>query len=375
MKMSIRKTNVVIWMINHSLVDLPSPVSITYMWGFGSLLGVFLGMQLMTGLFLAFHYSGDVLISFYSVIHISRDVFYGWFMRVFHSNGASMFFLFLYFHIGRGMYFGSYRFVHTWLSGSMLFILAMGTAFLGYVLPWGQMSFWAATVITNLLSAVPYFGLSLVEWVWGGFAVGNPTLSRFFAFHFLLPFILVVFVILHLVYLHESGSSNPGGVGSDCDKVSFYPYYVIKDIVGFLLAFYLLFFTCLEYPYYFMDVENFIPANALVTPTHIQPEWYFLFAYAILRSIASKIGGVVALLASLLVLFAFPFIYKHRVKVSSEYLYSKVVFWFLVGNWLLLTWVGACVVEYPYMDMGKVYSCFYFLMFLLLFMGYWMVDD
>nr|QDP17902.1 cytochrome b [Parachtes limbarae] len=375
MRMSIRKTNVVVWMFNHSLVDLPSPSSISYMWGFGSLLGVFLGVQLMTGLFLAFHYSGDVLISFNSVIHISRDVFYGWFMRVFHSNGASSFFLFLYFHIGRGLYFGSYRFINTWMTGSLLFMLAMGTAFLGYVLPWGQMSFWAATVITNLLSAVPYFGVMLVEWVWGGFAVGNPTLTRFFAFHFLLPFVLVLFVIIHLVYLHESGSSNPLGSGSDSDSISFYPYFVVKDVVGFLVAFYLLFLICLEYPYFFMDVENFIPANSLVTPIHIQPEWYFLFAYTILRSIASSIGGVVALLLSVSILFMFPFIYKHRVKVSGEYLYSKVIFWVLVSNWLLLTWIGACVVEYPYMEMGKIYSFMYFMLFMGIFLTYKFGDD
>nr|QDP17889.1 cytochrome b [Parachtes teruelis] len=375
MKVSVRKTNVVLWMMNNSLVDLPSPSSISYMWGFGSLLGVFLGMQMVTGLFLAFHYSGDVLISFHSVIYISRDVFYGWFMRIFHSNGASMFFLFLYLHIGRGLYYGSYRFVNTWLVGSMLYMLAMGTAFLGYVLPWGQMSFWAATVITNLLSAIPFFGVGLVEWIWGGFAVGNPTLTRFFVFHFLLPFILAVFVGLHLVYLHELGSGNVLGTGSDVDSVSFHPYFVIKDLVGFLVALYLLFLLCLEYPYIFMDVENFIPANSLVTPIHIQPEWYFLFAYTILRSIASKMGGVIALVMSIFVLFVFPYVFKHRVKSSMGYFHMKVLFWWLVVNWVVLTWIGACVVENPFMMIGKLSSCLYFVMFYIMYAGFRMSDE
>nr|YP_009679481.1 cytochrome b [Harpactocrates apennicola]QDP17928.1 cytochrome b [Harpactocrates apennicola] len=375
MKVSVRKSNTVLWLVNNSLIDLPSPSSISYMWSFGSLLGVFLGVQLVTGILLALHYSGDVMISFYSVVHICRDVSNGWLLRVLHSNGASMFFAFLYFHIGRGLYYGSYRYFETWLSGSVIFLLAMGTAFLGYVLPWGQMSFWAATVITNLLSAVPYLGVMLVEWVWGGFAVGNPTLVRFFAFHFLFPFILVMLVCFHLVFLHQTGSNNPLGQNSDMDKVNFYPYFLVSDLVGFLVAFYFLLMVSMEFPYVFMDVENFILANSLVTPIHIQPEWYFLFAYTILRSISSKIGGVVALLMSVLILMVFPFVFKHRIRGSSNYLVGKILFWWIVINWLLLTWIGACVVEYPFMELGKCFSVLYFILFMVWGLSYISVDN
>lgn len=360
--------------ISGSLVDLPSPARLRYFWNFGSLLGVFLGIQILSGLFLAFHFRGDVNLSFDSVIHIIRDVNYGWFLRVIHANGARIFFLLMYIHIGRGLYYGSYRFEKTWLRGVTILLLSMAAAFLGYVLPWGQISFWAATVITNLLSAVPYVGVIIVEWVWGGFAVGNPTLTRFFAFHFILPFVILFMVILHLFFLHETGSGNPTGIGRDCDRVSFHPYYRIKDIYGFGIFFIFFIMICIMSPYIFMDVENFISSDPLVTPVHIQPEWYFLFAYTILRSIPSKIGGVVALVISVVVLYFIPFFLNHKFRRNNFYNIMKYLFWIFVVNWLLLTWIGACVVEIPYRGLGMIFSFIYFIIFLIFWVIYKVQD-
>nr|YP_009072500.1 cytochrome b [Oxyopes sertatus]AIP86904.1 cytochrome b [Oxyopes sertatus] len=369
MFMSLRKENKLLMIMNNSLVDLPSPSSLSYFWNFGSLLGVFLMVQILSGLFLSFHFSGDVNLSFFSIIHMMRDVNYGWLLRAIHANGASMFFLLMYIHIGRGLYYGSYRFEKVWLSGVSILLLSMATAFLGYVLPWGQMSFWAATVITNLLSAIPYVGVLLVEWIWGGFSVGNPTLTRFFAFHFILPFVILFFVILHLFFLHEKGSSNPLGLMGSSDKIMFHPYYVFKDIFGFSFFFMFFMVICLLYPYIFMDVENFISSNPLVTPVHIQPEWYFLFAYTILRSVPSKIGGVVALVMSVLVLYFLPFFLKHRFRSTFFYFLMKFLFWIFFVNWVLLTWIGACVVEIPYMTLGMIFSVIYYMMYIM----FWMV--
>jgi len=262
------------WLINNSLVDLCSPSRLRYFWNFGSLLGIFLGVQILRGFFLAIQFRGDVNISFYRVVHVMRDVRYGWILRIAHANGARIFFILIYVHIGRGLYYGSYRFYKTWIRGVRIFLLSMATAFLGYVLPWGQISFWAATVITNLFSAIPYIGFVLVEWIWGGFAVGNSTLIRFFTFHFIIPFIILFLVLLHLFFLHETGSGNPIGLFRN-DKMNFHPYYRIKDVFGFVLFFILFILICLLRPYIFMDGENFIISNPLVTPTHIQPEWYF----------------------------------------------------------------------------------------------------
>nr|AIW06236.1 cytochrome b [Araneae sp. MT-2014] len=374
MVLSLRKEDKVLSIINGSLVDLPSPSSLTYFWNFGSLLGLFLMSQILTGLFLSFYFSGDVILSFDSVVHMMRDVNYGWLLRVLHANGASMFFLLMYIHIGRGLYYGSYRYESTWLSGVTILLLSMATAFLGYVLPWGQMSFWAATVITNLLSAIPYVGVMMVEWVWGGFAVGNPTLTRFFAFHFILPFIILFMVILHLLFLHETGSNNPSGLSSSMDKVSFHPYYSIKDIFGFFVFFILFFLICLLTPYIFMDVENFIPSNPLVTPVHIQPEWYFLFAYTILRSVSSKIGGVIALVMSVVILYFLPFYLKHQFRSTFFYFFMKFLFWWFVVNWMLLTWIGACAVELPYSESGMYFSVAYFLFYIMFWVLYEMQD-
>nr|UXF58266.1 cytochrome b [Philodromus sp.] len=372
--MTFRKGNKLMSILNGALVDLPSPSSLSYFWNFGSLLGVFLMVQILSGLFLSFHFSGDVNLSFNSIIHLMRDVNYGWLLRVIHANGASMFFLLMYIHIGRGLYYGSYRFYKTWISGVTILLLSMATAFLGYVLPWGQMSFWAATVITNLLSAIPYVGIFLVEWIWGGFSVGNPTLTRFFSFHFILPFIILMFVIFHLFFLHETGSNNPIGISSDCDKVTFHPYYSIKDIYGFGMFFMFFMLVCLMSPYIFMDVENFLSSDPLVTPVHIQPEWYFLFAYTILRSVPNKIGGVLALVMSVLILYTVPILLNHKFRSNMFYYFMKYMFWMFVVNWLLLTWIGACVVESPYSDLGIVFSLCYFIMYFMFWLIYKIQD-
>lgn len=367
--LSFRKEDKLVRIVSGSLVDLPSPSRLRYFWNFGSLLGVFLGIQIITGLFLSFHFRADVNLSFDVIVHIVRDVNYGWFLRILHANGASMFFLLMYIHVGRGLYYRSYYYVKTWLRGVTILLLSMATAFLGYVLPWGQISFWAATVITNLLSAIPYIGVILVEWLWGGFAVGNSTLTRFFAFHFILPFIIIFFVVLHLFFLHETGSNNPIGLLRDYDKVVFHPYYRIKDFFGFFLFFIFFLGICIIYPYIFIDVENFISSDPLVTPVHIQPEWYFLFAYRILRSIPRKIGGVVALVISILVLYFLPFFLIHRFRRMFFYYFVKYLYWLYIINWVLLTWIGACVVEAPFIFLGV---CFRFLYFYI-YVVYWFI--
>lgn len=372
--MSLRKRDKLVKLVRGSLVDLPSPSGLSYFWNYGSLLGVFLGVQILSGLFLSFHFRGRVEISFDRVIHIMRDVNYGWFLRIIHANGARIFFLLIYIHIGRGLYYGSYRFEKVWLRGVTILLLSIATAFLGYVLPWGQMSFWAATVITNLLSAIPYVGIILVEWIWGGFAVGNPTLTRFFSFHFILPFIILFFVILHLFFLHEKGSNNPTGLQRDCDKIIFHPYYRTKDIYGFILFFIFFLIICFIYPYIFIDVENFISSDPLVTPTHIQPEWYFLFAYRILRAVPRKIGGVIALVISVVILYFLPFFLIHRFRRNFFYYFIKYIFWIYFINWLLLTWIGACVVDLPFRDLGIYFSLIYFLIYFLFWFLYEIQD-
>nr|YP_009164824.1 cytochrome b [Tityus serrulatus]AKU46800.1 cytochrome b [Tityus serrulatus] len=365
--MSVRSSHPLLKLVNMSLIDLPTPSNISYFWNFGSLLGVCLGVQIITGIFLAFHYVADVSLAFSSISHICRDVNGGWFLRYIHLNGASVFFICLYFHIGRGLYFGSFKFHFTWISGVSVFLLTMITAFLGYVLPWGQMSFWGATVITNLVSAVPYLGLDLVQWLWGGFSVDNPTLTRFFSFHFLFPFIILGLVIIHLIFLHEGGSGNPLGVKSDYDKISFHMYFTLKDIYGIVILFVILIVIVLLGPNFFSDPENFISANPLMTPVHIQPEWYFLFAYAILRSIPNKLGGVIALIISVMVLLLMVL---NEAKISSLTfsLKGRKFFWGLVFTFLLLTWIGARPVEVPYILIGQVLSFCYFLFFYLLFL-------
>nr|YP_009515326.1 cytochrome b [Limnadia lenticularis]AXH81659.1 cytochrome b [Limnadia lenticularis] len=362
--LTLRKTHPLVKIINSALIDLPAPSNISIWWNFGSLLGLCLVVQIVTGLFLAMHYTPHVDMAFSSVAHICRDVNYGWLLRALHANGASFFFICLYMHVGRGLYYGSYLFKYTWFVGVLLLLLVMGAAFMGYVLPWGQMSFWGATVITNLLSAIPYVGTDVVQWVWGGFAVDNATLNRFFSFHFLLPFIVAGATMVHLMFLHQTGSSNPLGVNSDSDKIPFHPYFSIKDLVGFIIFFMLLTMIVLISPNLLGDPDNFSPANPLVTPVHIQPEWYFLFAYAILRSIPSKLGGVMALLMSILILMIVPFLHKSKFRGLAFYPLSQI-FWSLVSVFFLLTWIGARPVEDPYILVGQILTVFYFGYFLL----------
>nr|AIG52832.1 cytochrome b [Ctenotus inornatus] len=363
---NLRKTHPILKIVNSSFIDLPSPSNISAWWNFGSLLGLCLIVQVLTGLFLAMHYTADISSAFSSVAHICRDVQYGWLIRNLHANGASMFFICLYLHIGRGLYYGSYMFKETWNIGVILLLLIMATAFVGYVLPWGQMSFWGATVITNLLSAIPYIGTSLVEWIWGGFSVDSATLTRFFTFHFLLPFAIMGASMLHLLFLHETGSNNPTGLTSNTDKIPFHPYYSYKDLLGATLFLMVLLLLALFSPNLLGDPENFTPANPLVTPPHIKPEWYFLFAYAILRSIPNKLGGVLALLFSILILMFVPALHTSKQRGNAFRPFSQALFWALVSNIIILTWIGGQPVEDPFIIIGQIASTTYFIIFLIL---------
>jgi len=362
---TLRKTHPLIKIINNALVDLPAPINISAWWNFGSLLGLCLGVQIITGLFLAIHYTRDITLAFNSISHIARDVNNGWLIRVFHANGASFFFICLYLHAGRGIYYASYFYQETWLVGVILLFLVIGTAFIGYVLPWGQMSFWGATVITNLLSAIPYLGQYLVQWVWGGFAVDNATLTRFFAIHFLLPFIVAGITIIHLLFLHQTGSNNPLGITSHTNKIPFHPYFSYKDMFGFIIILWGLASLCLIYPFLLGDVENFIPANPLVTPVHIQPEWYFLFAYAILRSIPNKLGGVIALVLSIAILIILPFSQISSMRGNQFYPINQTIFWLILNLVILLTWIGVRPVEDPYIIIGQLLTLLYFAYYIL----------
>nr|QTC08238.1 cytochrome b [Nigronia serricornis] len=365
MNKPMRLSHPIFKIVNNSLIDLPTPSNISTWWNFGSLLGLCLIIQVMTGLFLAMHYSTDISLAFSSISHICRDVNYGWFLRTLHANGASFFFICIYLHIGRGIYYGSYKFMHTWMIGVLLLFITMATAFLGYVLPWGQMSFWGATVITNLLSAIPYLGSYLVQWIWGGFAIENATLTRFFTFHFLFPFIIMALTMIHLLFLHQTGSNNPIGINSNFDKIPFHPYFSFKDLVGFIIMSAMLILLTLLNPYLLGDPDNFTPANPLVTPVHIQPEWYFLFAYAILRSIPNKLGGVIALVMSIAILFSFPFTHSAKFQGIQFYPINQLLFWTMVGIIILLTWIGARPVEDPYITTGQILTILYFSYFLI----------
>nr|YP_004123580.1 cytochrome b [Alpheus distinguendus]ACV90187.1 cytochrome b [Alpheus distinguendus] len=360
MPIPLRKNHPLFKIANGAVVDLPTPANISVLWNFGSLLGLCLIIQIATGLFLAMHYTAHIDLAFSSVTHICRDVNYGWLLRTMHANGASFFFICLYMHIGRGIYYGSFLYLHTWSVGVIILFLVMATAFLGYVLPWGQMSFWGATVITNLFSAIPYVGTDLVQWIWGGFAVDNATLTRFFTFHFLFPFAVAAASMVHILFLHQTGSNNPLGMSSQMEKVPFHPYFSFKDIVGFVVMVAGLVVLSLLHPYLLGDPDNFIPANPLVTPAHIQPEWYFLFAYAILRSIPNKLGGVIALAMSVAILFILPFTHKAKFRSLTFYPLNQILFWSLTASVILLTWIGARPVEDPYVLTGQVLTALYF---------------
>nr|UDN39073.1 cytochrome b [Hyphessobrycon elachys] len=363
---SLRKTHRGLKIANDALMDLPAPSNISAWWNFGSLLLLCLILQISTGLFLAMHYTSDITTAFSSVAHICRDVNHGWVMRNMHANGASFFFICIYLHVGRGLYYGSYLYKETWNIGVILLLLMMMTAFVGYVLPWGQMSFWGATVITNLLSALPYKGDAMVQWIWGGFSVDNATLTRFLAFHFLLPFVIVAATLLHALFLHETGSNNPTGLNSDADKITFHPYFSYKDLLGFGVLLTLYFSLVLFFPNLLGDPENFTPANPLVTPPHIKPEWYFLFAYAILRSFPNKLGGVLALLFSILVLMLVPLLHTSKQQGLTFRPLSQLLFWILVADVVILTWIGGMPVEHPFILVGQIASILYFMLFLVL---------
>nr|YP_009917430.1 cytochrome b [Nabis ferus]QLF99797.1 cytochrome b [Nabis ferus] len=365
MNMPLRKTHPLFKIMNNSLIDLPSPSSISLWWNFGSLLGMCLMLQLITGIFLAMHYTANIEMAFNSVMHICRDVNNGWLLKSLHANGASLFFICLYLHVGRGMYYGSYKLFMTWSIGVIMLLVVMGTAFLGYVLPWGQMSLWGATVITNLLSAVPYLGSELVKWLWGGFSIDNATLTRFFTLHFLLPFIIAALTLVHLLFLHQTGSNNPLGLNSNFDKIPFHPYFSTSDIMGMIMVLFMFIMLNLTEPRLLGDPENFIPANPLVTPIHIQPEWYFLFAYAILRSIPNKLGGVLAMVLSIVIIIILPFTNKMKFQSTAFYPLNKIMFWMLLVNLILLTWIGARPAEEPFIFTGQLLTLSYFMYYMI----------
>nr|SPP23444.1 cytochrome b [Graphium sarpedon] len=361
----LRKTHPLLKIINSSLIDLPSPSNISSWWNFGSLLALCLIIQIITGLFLTMYYTANIELAFYSVNYICRNVNYGWLIRTLHANGASFFFICIYLHIGRGIYYESFNLKYTWIVGVIILFILMATAFMGYVLPWGQMSFWGATVITNLLSAIPYLGNMLVNWIWGGFAVDNATLTRFYSFHFLFPFIILMLTMIHLLFLHQTGSNNPLGMNSNLDKIPFHPFFTFKDMIGFIILLFILILLTLTNPYLLGDPDNFIPANPLVTPIHIQPEWYFLFAYAILRSIPNKLGGVIALVMSILILIILPFTFNKKIQGIQFYPINQILFWFMVMTIMLLTWIGARPVEDPYIITGQLLTIIYFSYFII----------
>nr|YP_008080468.1 cytochrome b [Melanitis leda]YP_009045362.1 cytochrome b [Melanitis phedima]AEH05137.1 cytochrome b [Melanitis leda]AHA03713.1 cytochrome b [Melanitis phedima] len=361
----IRKTHPIFKIINSSLIDLPTPLNISSWWNFGSLLALCLIIQILTGLFLTMYYTANVEMAFYSINYICRNVNYGWLIRTLHANGASFFFICIYFHIGRGIYYESFNLFYTWMIGVIILFLLMATAFMGYVLPWGQMSFWGATVITNLLSAIPYLGTLLVNWIWGGFAVDNATLTRFYTFHFLLPFIILMMTMIHLLFLHQTGSNNPLGINSNLNKIPFHPFFTFKDLIGFIILIMILTLLTLINPYLLGDPDNFIPANPLVTPIHIQPEWYFLFAYAILRSIPNKLGGVIALVMSILIIMILPFTFNKKIQGMQFYPFNQILFWLLITTIILLTWIGARPVENLYVITSQLLTLFYFSYFII----------
>nr|URW98549.1 cytochrome b [Lepidophthirus macrorhini] len=351
-------------MMSKEMFKLPVPSNLHFMWNFGSMLGICLGIQITTGLLLSMHYEASTMNSFSSVVSICLDTPGGWLIRLVHANGASFMFMCVYMHMGRGLYYRSFNSLPmVWLSGVVIFYLMMMTAFMGYILPWGQMSYWGATVITNLISAIPYLGSMVVEWIWGGFSVENPTLVRFYSLHFLMPFVISGLVLSHLTFLHTYGSSNPLGVSLVSDPTFFHPYFSFQDLMGFLALIMMLTVVTLLTPDILLDPSNFSEANPMITPLHIQPEWYFLFAYSILRSIPSKLGGVVALALSVVLLLLMPM--KGYKSVTSRFsLSQKLLFIVLVISFVTLTWLGAMPMEYPFTEWGRIMTIFYFMFYI-----------
>uniref|UniRef100_A0AAU6QCH4 Cytochrome b n=1 Tax=Aspidophiura sp. TaxID=3135528 RepID=A0AAU6QCH4_9ECHI len=363
----MRKRHPLLKIINNAIWDLPTPSNLNIWWTFGSLLGLCLVLQIVTGIFLAMHYTPDTSSAFHSVNIIVRDVNYGWLLRNIHANGASLFFACIYIHIGRGIYFGSYNNKTTWFIGVTLFLLTIVTAFLGYVLPWGQMSFAATTVITSLLTAIPYVGQDITQWIWGGSTINNCTLHRFFVFHFLLPFLLVILTVIHLVYLHESGTHNPLGFKSLVNHVPFHPYLTSKDLTSAVATSLVLVIFVFFLPQYLSDPENYNPVNPLATPAHIQPEWYFLFIYAILRAIPNKLGGLMIAMAAIFILLLLPSLHTSKQSSNTYRPFGQISFWLFIGNFFLLTWIGSQPVEYPFIYLGQITTTIYFLIPLFIF--------
>ena len=351
-------------------LDFPTPKNLNYFWTFGGILTLFLGIQIVTGLVLAMHYTAQVDHAFNSVEGIMRDVNYGWLLRYMHANGASFFFIAVYIHIFRGLYYGSYKAPREllWMIGVVILLIMMATAFMGYVLPWGQMSFWGATVITNLFSAIPLVGEPIVQWLWGGFAVGNPTLNRFYALHFLLPFVLAAVVFLHIWALHVPGNNNPTGVEvkSNKDTVPFHPYYTVKDFLAVVV--FLIFYAAFVFylPNFLGHTDNYIPADPLVTPAHIVPEWYFLPFYAILRAIPDKLGGVIAMFASIGILFILPWLDTSKIRSAAFRPLYRQFFWILVLVCFGLGYLGSQPAEGLYVIASQILTAYYFIHFLVI---------
>ena len=362
------KSQILLRLVNSYLIDSPEPANLSYLWNFGSLLGTCLVLQILTGILLAMHYQPHVDFAFNSVEHIMRDVNNGWAVRYTHANVASFFFIFVYAHIARGLYYGSYKSprVLLWSIGVIILIVMMATAFLGYVLPYGQMSLWGATVITNLLSAIPVFGQDLVELIWGGFSVSNATLNRFFSLHYLLPFLLAALVVAHLIALHTHGSNNPNGISGNGDRYAFHPYFIFKDLVTILFFFLVLSIMVFYYPNFLGHSDNYIPANPMQTPASIVPEWYLLPFYAILRSIPNKLLGVIAMFGSLLILLVLPYTDLSRVRGNQFKPFMKFAFWFFVVDFIILMWIGSQHPNSPYVEIGQIATAFYFAWFLII---------
>jgi len=349
--------------INNKINNIPIPSTINYNWNLGSLLGIILIIQIISGLIISFHYISSIEEAFSSVINISRNINNGWLIRTIHINGASIFFILIYFHLSKNILNYSFKLKITWNIGILIILLLITTAFIGYVLPWGQISFWAATVITNLISAIPVWGKVIVNWLWGGFSVRAPTLIRFFSLHFILPFIIATISITHIFFLHFTGSSNPIIIQINKDKINFHPFFTRKDTVGIILILIIFLITIFISPFISTDPENFIPANPIVTPIHIQPEWYFLFAYAILRSIPNKLGGVMALAIRILILITKTIQIKEKISFKFNKI-TLIYFSLLIHIFLILTWIGIIQVEEPYLLIGSIYRIIYFLIIL-----------
>jgi ubiquinol-cytochrome c reductase cytochrome b subunit len=360
--------NYVLAFVDNHIIHYPTPINLSYAWSFGITSAACLIIQILSGIFLAMHYTPHIDLAFSSVEHIMRDVNNGWLLRYIHANGASMFFIAVYLHMFRGLYYGSYMQPRQllWCSGVLILLLIMLTAFIGYVLPWGQMSFWGATVITSLVTAVPIVGQTIVDWLWGGFTINNATLNRFFSLHFFVPFVVAGVSALHIALLHKDGSTNPLGVDSGVDKVPFYPYFFVKDL--FALVCFLLFFGI--FVFYFPNAlghpDNYIPADPMQTPAHIVPEWYFLPFYAVLRSIPDKLGGVAAMIGAILILLVIPFTNTSEVRSTTFRPIFKIFYWLFIADFIILGWIGQKPVKDVYIVVGQIATCYYFLFFIFL---------